>query len=75
MLESTADSHVLAGCPSRVAPVARGCVMRESDVYDVGMLCDQGTRVRGVSKFSRWSPRIIEKSCHQESVDCPAGNS
>ncbi|KAK4258768.1 hypothetical protein QN277_005179 [Acacia crassicarpa] len=68
MLESTADSHVLAGSPSRLAPVARGRVTKESDVYDCGMLYDEGTQVRGISKFSRWSPRMIEKSYHQESV-------
>ncbi|KAI9123453.1 hypothetical protein K1719_004753 [Acacia pycnantha] len=72
MLESTADSRVLAGSPSRLAPVARGCVTKESDVYDCGMLYDEGTRVRVISKFSRWSPRIIEKSYHQESVGYPA---
>ncbi|XP_054776271.1 cold-regulated protein 27-like isoform X2 [Prosopis cineraria] len=72
MLESTADSHVLAGSSSILAPVARGCITRESDVYDYGMLCDEENCVRGISKFSRWSPRIIEKSCHRESVGCPA---
>ncbi|XP_028798595.1 uncharacterized protein LOC114754033 isoform X1 [Neltuma alba] len=73
MLESTADSHVLAGSPSRHAPVARECVMRGSDVYDSGMRCDEGTQVGGISKFSRWSPRIIQKPCHRESVGCYAG--
>ncbi|KAF7840837.1 uncharacterized protein G2W53_003135 [Senna tora] len=71
VLQSTADSSL------RTAPVERGCTTRESDLYDCGVLCEEGIQVRGISTFSKCSSRSLENhcgshSCHLESVGCAA---
>ncbi|XP_061350982.1 cold-regulated protein 27-like [Gastrolobium bilobum] len=57
ILESTADSHVLAGITS----VERGCSLRESNTYDQDLLCDEEIQARGSGTFSNSSSRSLEK--------------
>ncbi|KAF7810970.1 uncharacterized protein G2W53_031946 [Senna tora] len=56
MLESTADSHVLAGSPLRFTSAERGSAMREIAVRHYGLCCDE-SHIRGSSIFSGRSPR------------------
>ncbi|MED6121975.1 hypothetical protein PIB30_035317 [Stylosanthes scabra] len=62
MLESTADSHVLAGNQIGLTPVDRGCSLRETNSYDHGLLCDDGVHAGGCSSFSkRTTQRRLEQ--------------
>ncbi|TKY59085.1 hypothetical protein E2542_SST16161 [Spatholobus suberectus] len=63
MLESTADSHVLAGSQFELTSVDRGCSLREPNTCKHGMLCDEEIHGRGISTFTDRSPRSLEKQC------------
>ncbi|XP_028781111.1 uncharacterized protein LOC114737356 isoform X1 [Neltuma alba] len=70
MLESTGDSHVLAGGPLKFTSAERGCAVRDFAVHHSGLLCDEGRR-RGKSIFSGRSPRSSAEQhdpCNPESV-------
>ncbi|MED6155995.1 hypothetical protein PIB30_010634 [Stylosanthes scabra] len=61
MLESTADSHVLAGSQVGLTPVDRGCSLRETNTYDHGLLCDDGLHAGRCSSFSNRTQRRLEQ--------------
>ncbi|RDX72061.1 hypothetical protein CR513_48507, partial [Mucuna pruriens] len=63
MLESTADSHVLAGSQFELTSVDRGCGLRGPNTCKHGILCDEEIHERGSSTFTDWSPRSLEKQC------------
>ncbi|KAG5023512.1 hypothetical protein JHK85_019854 [Glycine max] len=57
MLESTADSHVLAGSQFKLTSVDGGCSLREH-----GLLCDEEIHARGSSIFT------LEMACSSTEV-------
>lgn len=59
MLESTADSHALAGSPLRFISVKRGCAVGEFAVHHCGLLHDKG-HMRGSSSRSSGKQRNPE---------------
>ncbi|KAK4284601.1 hypothetical protein QN277_001409 [Acacia crassicarpa] len=70
MLESTGDSHVLAGSPLKFTSVERGCAMRDFTVHHGVLPCDEGHR-RGKSIFSGRSSRSSAEPhdlCYPESA-------
>ncbi|XP_024637115.1 cold-regulated protein 28 isoform X3 [Medicago truncatula] len=72
MLESAADSHVVAGSELGVATVDKACSLREPNTYDHGLLCKEEIHASGSSAFANRSARsCVEKQCtfHAES-DC-----
>lgn len=72
MLESAADSHVVAGSELGVAMVDKACSLREPNTYDHGLLCKEEIHASGSSAFANRSARsCAEKQCtfHAES-DC-----
>ena len=79
MLESTADSRVLAGSQFGLTPVERGCSLREPNTYEHGLLCDEGVHAGRSSTFSKRTRRSLEKqriccSSHPESVASRTGS-
>lgn len=71
MLESAADSHVVAGSEPGAAMVDKAC-RREPNTYDRGLLCAKEIHVSGSSSIANRSARsCVEKQCsfHAES-DC-----
>ncbi|XP_027191199.1 uncharacterized protein [Cicer arietinum] len=70
MLESTADSHVLAGNYLGLAMVDKACNLREPSTYDHGLLCDEEIHASGSTAFANRSARsCFKKQCsfHAES--------
>ncbi|KAG5062989.1 hypothetical protein AAZX31_02G125500 [Glycine max] len=65
MLESTADSHVLAGSQFELTSVDGSCSLREPITCKHGLLCDEEIQIhaRGSSTFTDRSPRSLEKQC------------
>ena len=64
MLESEADSHVLAGSEPGLAMVDKYCSLRELSTYDHGLLCDKEIHASGSSAFANRSARnSLEKQC------------
>ncbi|KAK7362632.1 hypothetical protein VNO77_04750 [Canavalia gladiata] len=61
MLESTADSHVLAGSQFRLTSVDRGCTLGEPNTYNHGLLCDEEIHAGGNSAFTDQTPRSLDK--------------
>ncbi|KAJ7946056.1 Cold regulated protein [Quillaja saponaria] len=78
MLESTADSHVIAGSLLRhhSTTVERGCTVRVSDVCDDTLLFNEGIHPRGNSTFSCGTPRSSEqrRACHLRHLDLAGRN-
>ncbi|QHN82272.1 uncharacterized protein DS421_20g694360 [Arachis hypogaea] len=74
MLESTADSHVLAGSQNGLTPVDRGCSLRETNTYDHVLLCDDGVHAGKCSSFSDRAQRRLEQqySCCSSHPDLVA---
>jgi len=70
MLESAADSHVVAGSEPGAAMVDKACSPREPNTYDHGLLSDEEIHASGCSAFANRSTRsCVEKQCsfHAES--------
>lgn len=64
MLESTADSHVLAGNYLGLAMVDKACNLREPSTYDHGLLCDEEIHASGSTAFANRSARsCFKKQC------------
>ncbi|KAL2344811.1 hypothetical protein Fmac_006096 [Flemingia macrophylla] len=61
MLESTADSHVLAGSQFELRSVDTDCSLREPNTFKHELLCEEEIHARGSSTFTDWSPRSLEK--------------
>ena len=63
MLESAADSHVVAGSEPGAAMVDKAC-RREPNTYDRGLLCAKEIHVSGSSAIANRSARsCVEKQC------------
>ncbi|XP_019421411.1 PREDICTED: uncharacterized protein LOC109331405 isoform X2 [Lupinus angustifolius] len=67
MLESTADSHVLAESQLGVTSVERGSSLTDPNAYEDGLLCDEGIHGKGISTFSKMSRRTLEKQTNRQS--------
>ncbi|XP_058735408.1 cold-regulated protein 27-like isoform X2 [Vicia villosa] len=70
VLESTADSHVLAGREPGRAMLDKACSLREPCTYDHGLPFDEEIHASGSSSFANKSARsCLEKQCsfHGES--------
>ncbi|XP_020203496.1 uncharacterized protein LOC109789040 isoform X2 [Cajanus cajan] len=59
MLESTADSHVLAGSQFELTSVDRSCSLREPNTCKHELVCEEDAR--GSSTFTDMSARSLEK--------------
>ncbi|CAL0331322.1 unnamed protein product [Lupinus luteus] len=75
MLESTADSHVLAESQLGLTSVERGSSLTEPTAYDDGLLCGEGIRGKGISTFSKRSTRTLEKQTNCQSFHLQLGGS
>jgi hypothetical protein len=70
MLESAADSHVLAGSEPGFAMVDKACSLGEPITYDHDLLCDKEIHASGSSASANKSAKsCLEKQCsfHEES--------
>ncbi|OIW10188.1 hypothetical protein TanjilG_27939 [Lupinus angustifolius] len=61
MLESTAESHVVAESRLGLASLEKGNSLTEPNAYDDALFRDDGIHGKGISKFSKRSPGILEK--------------
>ncbi|XP_027347307.1 uncharacterized protein LOC113858758 isoform X2 [Abrus precatorius] len=61
MLESTADSHVLAGSQCKLRSVDRSCSLREPNTYNHCLLSNEDIHARCSSTFTKRSSRSLEK--------------
>ncbi|KAK7319870.1 hypothetical protein RJT34_04598 [Clitoria ternatea] len=61
ILESTADSHVLAGSQIGLTSIDRGCTLGDHNTNDHRLLCDEEVHARGCSTFIERSQRSFEK--------------
>ncbi|CAL0312127.1 unnamed protein product [Lupinus luteus] len=61
MLESTAESHVVAESQLGLASLEKGNSLIEPNAYYDVLFCDEGIRGKGISKFSKRSPGSLEK--------------